>query len=168
MRLSSRRPPQQWMRRATAQGNLTRVNIIVYKCIYMKELVRLFKLLSDESRLRILMLLARHELCVCQLMAVLGISQPLVSRNLSLLREGGLLEERRDGKLVFYRVRKDLPRFAVSHVRLLKERLGRDESFGADLQSLADCEAFKKETGKCDMKTFLTYMKKRKQKRQKT
>ncbi|MGE5237376.1 MAG: ArsR/SmtB family transcription factor, partial [Chloroflexota bacterium] len=150
------------------QGNLTIVNIIVYKYLYMKELVRLFKLLSDESRLRILMLLARRELCVCQLMAVLGISQPLVSRNLSLLREGGLLEERREGKLVFYRVRKALPHYAVAYVRLLQQRLLSDESFGADLQSLADCEAFKKETGKCDMKTFLAYMrKKRIQKREK-
>ncbi|MGW8271895.1 MAG: ArsR/SmtB family transcription factor, partial [Thermodesulfovibrionales bacterium] len=63
----------------------------------MKKIEDTFKLLSDGTRLRILMLLDRNELCVCQLMAILGVSQPLVSRNLSLLARGGFLEDRREG-----------------------------------------------------------------------
>lgn len=54
------------------------------------------------------MLLDKKELSVCQLMGIIGVPQPLISRNLSLLYKGGFLEERRDGKLRFYRVRKDL------------------------------------------------------------
>jgi ArsR family transcriptional regulator len=127
----------------------------------MKNTVTFFKLLSDQSRLRILMLLTRRALCVCQLMGVLGISQPLVSRNLSLLREGGLLDERREGKLMFYSVRKDLPPWVRAFVRLLKAQMKHDGTFNADLQSLADCERFQRESGKCDMKTFLAYMKKK-------
>ena len=57
----------------------------------MKKVEKIMKLLSDNTRLRILMLLTRRELCVCQIMGVLGVSQPLVSRNLKLLGDAGFL-----------------------------------------------------------------------------
>ena len=63
-----------------------------------------------RTRLRILMLLREKELFVCQLMAVTGLSQSLVSRSLALLEREGLLESRRQGKHVFYRLKQDLPR----------------------------------------------------------
>ncbi len=127
----------------------------------MNDMVRLFKLFSDETRLRIFMLLARRELCVCQIMGVLGISQPLVSRNLSLLSSAGLLDERREGKLVFYSLRRR-PSAAVSGLlSILKKELKADPRAESDLRSLSDCDEFQKKTGKCDMKTFLAFMKKR-------
>ena len=71
-----------------------------------KELVQVFKLLSDETRLRILMFLAREgELHVTALCDRLGQSQPAVSHHLALLRVAGLIEARRDGKHNFYSVR---------------------------------------------------------------
>jgi ArsR family transcriptional regulator len=71
-----------------------------------KELVQVFKLLSDETRLRILMYLAREgELHVTALCDRLGQSQPAVSHHLALLRVAGLIEARRDGKHNFYSVR---------------------------------------------------------------
>ena len=70
-----------------------------------KELVQLFKLLSDETRLRILFLLKQQkELNVRTLCSLLQQSQPAVSHHLALLRVGGLIECRRDGKHNFYRV----------------------------------------------------------------
>lgn len=82
-----------------------------------KELVQVFKLLSDETRLRILMYLAReHELHVSALCDRLGQSQPAVSHHLALLRVAGLIEARRDGKHNFYSVR-------VPHFRGLIEKL---------------------------------------------
>ena len=72
----------------------------------MYETAESMKMLSDRSRLRILMLLSGRELCVCQLMGALGMSQPLVSRNLSLLHKAGFLDDRRDGKMIFYTVKK--------------------------------------------------------------
>jgi len=82
-----------------------------------KDLVQVFKLLSDETRLRILMYLAReHELHVSALCDRLGQSQPAVSHHLALLRVAGLIEARRDGKHNFYSVR-------VSHFRGLIEKL---------------------------------------------
>lgn len=131
----------------------------------MKNAVRLFKLFSDETRVRILMLLSRKELCVCQIMGVLGISQPLVSRNLSLLNNAGLLDERREGKLVFYSLTKKPSPVASKILSALKSELKEDRKLIEDLKSLSDCSEFQKLTGKCDMKTFLSFMKKRKGKR---
>lgn len=132
----------------------------------MIELVQTFKLLADEQRLRALMLLDQKELCVCQLMGVLGISQPLVSRNLSLLRRAGFLEERREGKLVFYRVKAILPQDKSEIMRLMRRLLKEKRTIADDLQNLSECMEFQKKTGKCDMKTFLDYMKKRKGEKQ--
>ena len=71
-----------------------------------KDLVQVFKLLSDETRLRVLMYLAREgELHVTALCDKLGQSQPAVSHHLALLRVAGLIEARRDGKHNFYSVR---------------------------------------------------------------
>jgi ArsR family transcriptional regulator len=71
-----------------------------------KDLVQVFKLLSDETRLRVLMYLAREgELHVTALCDKLGQSQPAVSHHLALLRVAGLIEARREGKHNFYSVR---------------------------------------------------------------
>lgn len=128
----------------------------------MKTVARLFKLFSDETRIRILMLLMKRELCVCQLMAVLGISQPLVSRNLSLLSAAGLLGERREGKLVFYSLRKGLPAASQRALDVLKSCLKGDRTVEQDIESLTECTEFQKMTGRCDMETFLEFMRKKK------
>jgi ArsR family transcriptional regulator len=71
-----------------------------------KDLVQVFKLLSDETRLRILLYLRRErELHVTALCEKLGQSQPAVSHHLALLRVAGLIEPRRDGKHNYYSVR---------------------------------------------------------------
>lgn len=72
-----------------------------------KDLVQVFKLLSDETRLRVLLYLVREgELHVTALCDKLGQSQPAVSHHLALLRVAGLIEARRDGKHNYYSVRK--------------------------------------------------------------
>jgi len=126
----------------------------------MKNAAYFFKLLSDETKMRILMLLANRELCVCQLMGVLGVSQPLISRNLSLLSSEGLLDERREGKLVYYSVKKTPARMARKILDLLKTELKDTAQLREDLRSLSDCTEFQIKAGKCDMKTFLAFMEK--------
>ncbi|TWI46308.1 DNA-binding transcriptional ArsR family regulator [Pseudomonas duriflava] len=70
----------------------------------------LFKCLADETRLRMTLLIAREqELCVCELACALNESQPKVSRHLAQLRSCGLLEDRRQGQWVYYRIHPDLP-----------------------------------------------------------
>jgi ubiquinone/menaquinone biosynthesis C-methylase UbiE len=69
-----------------------------------EELQRVFKILSDPTRIRILGLLEREELVVQELMDVLGMAQSRVSRHLAILREAGLVQDRRDGTYVSYRL----------------------------------------------------------------
>ena len=70
----------------------------------MKKTARLFKALADETRLRILSLLTAGELCVCDLMTVLDLPQSTVSRHLAYLRNAGLVEDRRSGVWMHYRL----------------------------------------------------------------
>lgn len=65
-------------------------------------LARRFHALADEKRLRILDLLGGGELCVCDLVAKVGVSQPLLSFHLRILREAGLVSDRRAGRRVHY------------------------------------------------------------------
>lgn len=68
---------------------------------------QLFRALSHPVRLRILDILARQEACVCHLTAILGKRQPYVSQQLAALREAGLVTDRREGTLIYYRVADD-------------------------------------------------------------
>ncbi len=68
----------------------------------MRELEQMLKALSDGTRLRILNLLLRGELCVCEIHFVLGLPQPTVSRHLGCLKNAGLVEDRREGPRVYY------------------------------------------------------------------
>jgi ArsR family transcriptional regulator len=68
----------------------------------MTNLIEFFKTLSDETRLRILVLLFTKELCVCELCEILNESQPKVSRHLAKLRDIGLVKDERKGQWIFY------------------------------------------------------------------
>lgn len=72
-----------------------------------------FKNLTDEVRLKCLMLIQYEgELCVCELVAALDEIQPKVSRHLALLKEHGVLTDRRQGQWVFYRINPSIPLWA--------------------------------------------------------
>lgn len=64
----------------------------------------LFKALADSTRLRILGLLLTGEVCVCHIHESLGVSQPKASRHLAYLRRAGLVDTRRDGLWIHYRL----------------------------------------------------------------
>jgi ArsR family transcriptional regulator len=70
----------------------------------MKELTNIFKALSDETRLRILKLLERGELCVCDVVAALDMVQPQVSFHLRVLKKAALLKGRKQGKWMHYKI----------------------------------------------------------------
>lgn len=76
--------------------------------------LQLFKNLADETRLGIVLLLkARGELCVCDLCTALAQSQPKISRHLAMLRESGLLLDRKQGKWAHYRLSPQMPAWAA-------------------------------------------------------
>jgi len=68
---------------------------------------KIFRALAHPVRLRILDILARQEACVCHLEAVLKRPQPYVSQQLAALREAGLVTDRREGTLIYYRLAGD-------------------------------------------------------------
>jgi ArsR family transcriptional regulator, arsenate/arsenite/antimonite-responsive transcriptional repressor len=70
----------------------------------VKDLVTIFKALSDETRLRILKLLEQGELCVCDIVAAFDMIQPKVSFHLAALKAAGLLKDRREGKWMHYKI----------------------------------------------------------------
>lgn len=70
----------------------------------MDEILNIFKALSDVTRLKILRLLENGELCVCDLVTALNMIQPKVSFHLSILKEAGLIKDRKQGKWVHYKI----------------------------------------------------------------
>lgn len=70
----------------------------------LRDLVEAAKGLAHPARLRLLGMLATGELCVCQMTALLGLAPSTVSQHLSVLSRGGLVADRKEGKLVFYRL----------------------------------------------------------------
>ncbi|MCX7736913.1 MAG: metalloregulator ArsR/SmtB family transcription factor [Candidatus Kapabacteria bacterium] len=70
----------------------------------MEELTKIYSALSDKNRLRILILLSRKSLCVCELQAILKISVSTVSKHLSILKEAGFIIDEKDGKWVNYKI----------------------------------------------------------------
>jgi len=67
---------------------------------------RFFKALAEDTRLRILRLLEVREMCVCEIMVALDLTQPTASHHLGLLENAGLVKDRKEGKWVFYSLAK--------------------------------------------------------------
>jgi ArsR family transcriptional regulator len=92
----------------------------------MKEAARFFKVLADESRLKMLWLLFnRRELCVCDIMAVLEITQSKASRHLATMRNLGIVTDRREGQWSYYSLCPVEDKLAKDHLKLLKTTLSR-------------------------------------------
>ena len=68
----------------------------------MKKFIEVIKALSDPNRVRILKMLQHRSMCVCELQAGLGISQPTVSKHLKMLERAGLVDFKKDGLWVDY------------------------------------------------------------------
>jgi len=70
----------------------------------MREFLSIAKALGDESRVRALLAVKDGELCLCQVIEVLGLSPATVSKHMTLLHQAGLVQRRKDGKWHFYRL----------------------------------------------------------------
>lgn len=73
----------------------------------MQNILEILKILSDEVRLKIVSLLIENELCVCEIIEALGMSQSRISNQLRILRNTGIIEAKREGKWVFYSLERD-------------------------------------------------------------
>lgn len=108
------------------------MNICSYEAnviIKMKQTLKIFKSLSDSTRLRILLLLLQRELCVCELTFILEMEQSRISHQLRVLRNADLVEDIREGKWIIYRVTED---------KKIDLKLIFDQLIGDDLRELED------------------------------
>jgi DNA-binding transcriptional ArsR family regulator len=100
-----------------------------------------FRALADRTRLRVVNLLARGSLCVCDIQRILRQPQSSVSRHLALLKSAGLIRDRRDGMRTFYALTdwdSGLARAVLAAIRL---HLGSDPDYRGDLDALAHLKA---------------------------
>ena len=103
----------------------------------MQDLIKAMKALSDETRLRIMNILLERECCVCEVMAVLGISQTRASRNLGLLQDAGFLRMRKVGQWAMYSIDRSVMEEHLSElVNAVREALGDNEVSVQDRQNL--------------------------------
>jgi ArsR family transcriptional regulator len=102
--------------------------------------VEFFKLLADETRLSVLLLIDQEdELCVCELTTALQETQPKISRHLAMLRKAQLLLDRRQGQWVFYRLNPNLPTWALQSIRQTRmENSGLLEPLSSHLMAMGD------------------------------
>jgi len=108
----------------------------------MHELTRLLNVVTDPTRLRLLRLIRRQELCVCELMEAVQLPQYQVSRHLRALRSAGLVEATRSGRWMHYRLsgkaertplHQDLLKFLEAHTRDFPETKRDDAQLGRRL-----------------------------------
>ncbi|MFH0981984.1 MAG: metalloregulator ArsR/SmtB family transcription factor [Planctomycetota bacterium] len=113
----------------------------------MRHSAELFKALADETRLRILHLLVRGELCVCDIMTVLGIGQSKTSRHLAYLRNAGLVHDRREGVWMYYTLAKPKGLTHRRMVEWLAETASEIPQAAADRKAL---QALERRARRCD------------------
>ncbi len=115
----------------------------------MRNSAELFKALADETRLRILNLLVRGELCVCDIMSVLAIGQSKASRHLAYLRNAGLVDDRRNGAWMYYSLAEPN---GPTHARILAwlaEAAGELPQAATDLKALRARQRAAVRCGRC-------------------
>ena len=100
------------------------------------QLESLFQALGDRTRLRLLNLLAGGEICVCFLVEVLGEPQPKISRHLAYLRREGLVEARRDGKWIHYRLSEPASPLVDTVLKAVTSALCCEKSMQRDREAL--------------------------------
>jgi len=105
----------------------------------MKEFLHLTKALADENRVRLLLALRRGELCACQLTELIQLAPSTVSKHLFLLKHAGLVEARKDGRWIYFKLAdKSAPVAVREAIDWVKKSLGQSD------RALADARLLKK------------------------
>ena len=103
----------------------------------MKEFLAVTQVLSDPNRVRTFMFLRRGELCLCQIIEMLGLAPSTVSKHMALLRQAGLVEARKDGRWHYYRLTgKNAPAAIRAAVQWVQEFLHGDQTILNDAERL--------------------------------
>lgn len=104
----------------------------------MESVIAITRALSDETRVRALMALNGRELCVCQLIELLGLAPSTVSKHMSILRQAKLVEGKKRGRWVYYRIaNSDAPAEAKKALEFVRSCLLQSTRIQQDKQRLA-------------------------------
>jgi len=109
----------------------------------MEDIAQIYKALSEQMRLRILMLLTKGELCVCDIMAVLEEPQSKVSRHVAYLKNSGLIQGKRVGTWMHYCLKEHLEGLTAVHIEFLKKELSGLNWVRADAEKMKEVKARK-------------------------
>ncbi len=103
----------------------------------MRDLMTVIKALADENRVRILWAVQGRELCVCQIVELLGLAQSTVSKHVSILHQARLVESRKEGRWMFYRAADaDSPVEAREIAAVVSKLLANNPEAGEDAKRL--------------------------------
>jgi|DewCreStandDraft_4_1066084.scaffolds.fasta_scaffold00209_63 ArsR family transcriptional regulator len=103
----------------------------------MDNILKLFKALSDKNRIRILLMLTKKSLCVCEIQYILGVTVSTVSKHLSILKEAGFIVDEKQGKWVNYSLNTSSKDIAMNQLLLiLPFYLSDDEQIKSDLEKV--------------------------------
>src|SRR6478672_3080962 len=103
----------------------------------LRDLMALTKALADQNRVRALMALRVGELCVCQITELFGLAPSTISKHLSILHQAGLVDSRKDGRWIYYRLPQNGPAAAARDaIRWLEKVSGDDPVIAEDSQRL--------------------------------
>jgi DNA-binding transcriptional ArsR family regulator len=102
----------------------------------MKEFMSIARALSDENRVRILMFLRHGELCVCQIIEMLGLAPSTVSKHLSILKQADLIDSKKKGRWVYYRMAHEPSSVVLGALEWVRDSLSSDRTINDDDQML--------------------------------
>lgn len=116
----------------------------------MRDAALFFKVLADEARIKMLWLLFNHrELCVCDIMEALEITQSKASRHLITLRHAGLVTDRKEGLWSYYQLRPVEDELVKQHLKVLRAELSKREDAAPILRKLHDWLGAKRRGAEC-------------------
>lgn len=107
----------------------------------MDQLSELFRVFSDQTRLRILRLLYEQDLCVCELTEIMNESQPKISKHIAKVRSSQLVFANRNEQYIYYSLNRD-HRLLMNQLETLIPEITDQEPFSSDLEKLASIESF--------------------------
>lgn len=112
----------------------------------MREFLRIATALSDGHRVRAVMFLGRGELCLCQVVRILRVAPSTASRHMTILRQAGLVEARKEGRWTYYRLPgRKAPAQVRQVLRWLQESLRGDRQVEQDVRRLEVVRRMRKE-----------------------
>ncbi len=84
----------------------------------MKDIVKIFKALGDENRLKILHIIGSQEICACKLLEYLEVGQPTLSYHMKILCDSGIIDSRKNGKWTHYKINEDTIKHTADYIQV--------------------------------------------------